>query len=384
MIKENPQSIYDKHNPFLAKLTQRRLLNKEGSQKETLHLAVDISGSTMTYTCGDSLGIYPTNAPQAVTDLLQAFKAMGDESVTLPRTGTVITLKEALERHLSLANPSKAFLTELASTATDPAEQAQLRHLLSPEAKEELKAFLNEREYIDIFEAFPSATVTPQVLVDNLKKLIPRLYSIASAPLRYPNEIHLTVAVVRYTTHNRPRIGVCSTYLADRCLLDAAVLPVYIAPSHFGLPTDTTKDLIMVGPGTGIAPFRAFLQQRAALKATGRHWLFFGDQRSNVDYLYEEEWKAYEKASLLHRIDLAFSRDQQHKIYVQHRMIERGADIWAWLKNGAYFYVCGDAKKMAPDVDQVLHEIVEQHGKQDPKAYIRQMKKEKRYQRDVY
>ena len=380
-------SPYTKQKPFLARLTEKRLLNKEGSGKETRHFVVDISRSGLAYTCGDSLGVYPVNAPEAVVELLQALRCTGDELVKAPRGDVELPFREVLLRHLSLASPTKKFLYSLKDKVTDAGEKASLERLLTPESAAETKAFLAEREFIDLIEAFPSARFTPQTFVGELKKLVPRLYSIASSPVVYPEAVHLTVSIVRYETNQRRRIGVCSTYLADRVPLHEPVLPIYIAPSAFGLPPDDSKDIIMVGPGTGVAPFRAFIQDRAARGARGRNWLLFGDWRRDCDYLYREEWEQYLRQSILNRLDLAFSRDQEYKVYVQHRMLENGAELWKWLQGGAYFYVCGDAKRMAPDVDQALHTIANQHGGlsfEAAQAFVRQLKKDRRYQRDVY
>ena len=389
MITATEDQVYDKKNPFKAQLNEKRLLNKEGSAKETLHFVVDLAGSGLTYTCGDSLGVFPTNAPEAVTELLRALRFKGDEEVTLPRSEEKVSIKEAFTHRLSLAGPTKKFLELLESKVTDPVEKAKLEHLLvmGKVSPDQLKAHLAEREFIDLIEEFPSASFSPQEFVASLKKLVPRLYSIASSPVVYPKEIHLTVAVVRYETNQRQRIGVCSTYLSDRCPIGEPNLPVFVSSSHFGLPEDEAKDIIMVGPGTGIAPFRAFVQERAALGSQGRSWLFFGDQHREFDFLYGDEWEKYLEEGKLNRLDLAFSRDQEHKIYVQDRMIEKGADLWEWLQSGAFFYVCGDAKRMASDVDQALHQIIEKHGnmsQEDAQAFVKQLKKEKRYLRDVY
>jgi sulfite reductase (NADPH) flavoprotein alpha-component len=216
---------------------------------------------------------------------------------------------------------------------------------------------------------------------------MPRLYSIASSARVFPNEIHLTVAVVRYHMTGRDRVGVCSTFLADRVHVNSTPVPVFVSDSHFGPPADGSKDAIMVGPGTGIAPFRAFVQDRIASGATGRNWVFFGDQKHATDFLYEEEWNDYVAKGAVARLDLAWSRDQLTKVYVQDKMRESGAELWAWLKNGGYFFVCGDAKRMAKDVDTALHDIIAQHGAMTPEQaveYVKQMKKDKRYQRDVY
>ena len=378
---------YTKDNPLPAKLLVNRVLNKDGSSKDVRHLVFDIAGSGLTYTVGDSLGVYPTNRPQLVEEIIELLGATGTEPVLPPRMTAPLSLREALTSKLSLADPTRKFLETLAAKAADPREKAQLADLLKPEAKETLELFLGQREYLDLLEEFPSAKLTPQEFVDHLRKLVPRLYSIASSPKAHPGEVHLTVAPVRYESNFRRRYGVCSTYLADRVTRRKTLVPVFVAESHFGLPEDGAKDIIMVGPGTGIAPFRAFVQERVATGATGRNWLFFGDQHAKTDYLYGDEWKQLLADGKMARIDLAFSRDQAKKVYVQDRMREAAAELWAWLKGGAYFYVCGDAHRMAKDVDAALHEIIAQHGGMDAAAaadYVKQMKKDKRYQRDVY
>jgi sulfite reductase (NADPH) flavoprotein alpha-component len=378
---------YTKDNPLPAKLLVNRVLNKDGSSKDVRHLVFDIAGSGLTYKVGDSLGVYPTNRPQLVEEIIALLDATGNEPVLPPRAPAPVSLREALTSKLSLADPTKKIIETLAAKATDPKEKAQLADLLKPEAKETPELFLGQREYIDLLEEFPSAKLTPQEFVDHLRKLVPRLYSIASSPKAHPGEVHLTVAPVRYESNFRRRYGVCSTYLADRVTRRKTLVPVFVAESHFGLPADGSKDIIMVGPGTGIAPFRAFVQERVATGATGRNWLFFGDQHAKTDYLYGDEWKQLLADGKMARIDLAFSRDQAKKVYVQDRMREAAAELWGWLKGGAYFYVCGDAHRMAKDVDAALHEIIAQHGGMDAAAaadYVKQMKKDKRYQRDVY
>jgi sulfite reductase (NADPH) flavoprotein alpha-component len=240
---------------------------------------------------------------------------------------------------------------------------------------------------VDLLAEFPSARPSPQELVEHMRKLMPRLYSIASSPVVHPSEVHLTVAVVRYATNGRERVGVATTFLADRASVGRTPTPVFISHSHFGLPEDGSRDVIMVGPGTGIAPFRAFVQERAAKAAPGRNWLFFGEQRRATDFLYEEDWATWKRQGALTRLDTAFSRDQLTKIYVQDRMRENAAALWEWIKGGAHFYVCGDAKRMAKDVDTALHDVIaEGSGKATSEVadYVKIMKKEKRYQRDVY
>ena len=380
-------SPYTKDNPFLARLVENRRLSAAESEKDTRHFVIDIAGSGFDYQAGDSLGVYPTNDAGAVAEVLAAVGATGEELVQVPREPGAMTLREALTRRLSLAGPTRRTMQFLAEKATDVAEHKRLVALLAAGATDTLAAYLAQREFIDVLTEFPSARPTPQELVEQMRRLVPRLYSIASSPLKHPTEIHLLVAVVRYMSNNRPRLGVCSTYLAERVEPGESTLPVFLTSSHFRLPPDDATDVIMVGPGTGLAPFRAFLQEREARGATGRNWLFFGDQRRATDFLYEEELEAMQTRGILHRLDTAFSRDQANKVYVQDRMRENAAELWAWLQRGAAFYVCGDARRMAKDVDQTLHLIVEEQGGLDPVAttdYVKALKRDKRYQRDVY
>ncbi len=386
-VSTPPFSPYTKDNPLAAKLLENRVLNKDGSSKDTRHLVIDIAGSGLTYKVGDSLGIFPSNRPQLVEELIELLGATGNEPVLPARMSAAISLREALTAKVSLAGPTKKILETLAAKTTDTKEKEQLAALLAPEAKEALELFLGQREYLDLLEEFPGAKLTPQEFIDHLRRLMPRLYSIASSPKMFPGQVHLTVAPVRYESNGRRRYGVCSTFLSDRVTRRKTPVPVFVAESHFGLPADLARDVIMIGPGTGIAPFRAFVQERIATNAPGRNWLFFGDQHAATDYLYGDEWKKLLAEGRVARVDLAFSRDQAKKVYVQDRMREAAAELWAWIKGGAHFYVCGDAHRMAKDVDLALHEIITQHGGMEPAAavdYVKQMKKDKRYQRDVY
>ncbi|EIP99823.1 Oxidoreductase NAD-binding domain/FAD binding domain protein [Opitutaceae bacterium TAV1] len=382
-------SSWTKDNPFPARITGNCLLSKPGSGKETRHFVVSLTGSGLVYKAGDSLGVFPSNRPEDVAGILKALGATGDEPVSpaMLKLPAPLPLREVLASRLALGSPTAKIIQTLAARATAPAEKAKLEGLLGPESKEVLTAFLAEREYLDLLEEFPSARLTPQELVDHLRKLMPRLYSIASSPKPFPDEIHLTVAIVRYQTNGRQRAGVCSTFMADRVTVGETPVPVFVSNSHFGPPEDTSKDAIMVGPGTGIAPFRAFVQDRVAAGATGRNWVFFGDQHSATDFLYEEEWKDYLARGQIAKLDLAWSRDQLLKVYVQDKMRAAAPELWDWIRNGGHFYVCGDAKRMAKDVDTALHDIIaEQAGMTIEQAgeYVKQMKKDKRYQRDVY
>ncbi len=386
---EGLTSAYSKDRPFPARLSENRLLNKPGSAKETRHFVVDLRGSGLHYKAGDSLGIFASNRASEVKEILERLGASGDELVSPVqlRLSAPIPLRLALTDKLALAKPTRKIVETLAAKATNPDEKAKLDGLLASESKDVLAGILEHREFVDLLAEFPSARLTPQEFVDHLRKLMPRLYSIASSGRVYPNDVHLTVAVVRYETNHRERVGVCSTFLSERALVGKTPVPVFVSDSHFGPPEDGAKDCIMIGPGTGIAPFRAFIQDRVASAATGRNWLFFGDQKRGTDFLYEEEWQHYLEKGQLTRLDTAFSRDQLLKVYVQDRLRENAAEVWSWLKGGAHFYVCGDAKRMAKDVDTALHGIIaEQGGLSQEQAvdYVKQMKKERRYQRDVY
>jgi sulfite reductase (NADPH) flavoprotein alpha-component len=389
MLEPAIAPVYSKDNPFPARLKENRILNKPGALKETRHYAVDLSGSGLTYKVGDSLGVFPTNRPSEVAEIIERLGADGDELVSPAglRLPAPVPLRSALASMLALSRPTRKILETLAARSTQPAEKAKLAGLLAPEAKEVCAAFLDEREFVDLLAEFPGAKLAPQEFTDHQRRLMPRLYSIASSPRLYPTEVHLTVATVRYTSNHRERVGVCSTFLADRAELGGTPVPVFVSSSHFGVPDDGERDIIMVGPGTGIAPFRAFMQERVAAGAPGRNWVFFGDRHRATDYLYEPEWSAWRTQGQLTRLDTAFSRDQTIKVYVQDRMREKAAELWAWIQKGAYFYVCGDAKRMARDVDQALHDIVAEQGRMEVAAaadYVKQMKKDRRYQRDVY
>lgn len=373
---------YTKKNPFPARLLANRKLNGEGSGKEVRHYEISLAGSGLVYEAGDALGVMPANCADVVSDLLGVLGCDGEEAVKTP-DGTETSLRLALAQHYDITKPSPELLKAAAERG---AANGELIGLLDPARKEELKKWFWGREIIDVIAGLASP-FTAAEFVALLKKLQPRLYSISSSPKAHPDEVHLTVAAVRYESNGRGRKGVCSTFLADRCT-DETPVPVYVQTSHgFRLPADGSVPVIMCGPGTGIAPFRAFLEEREATGATGRNWLFFGDQRRATDFLYREQLEAWVANGHLARLDLAFSRDQAEKIYVQNRMLENAAELWNWLESGAHFYVCGDASRMAKDVDAALHRIAETAGGMTPEAaaeYIQKLKSDKRYQRDVY
>lgn len=374
------KKAYGKSNPFPAKLLKNILLNKPGSGKEVRHYEIALNGSGLTYEAGDALGVVPVNCQELVDDIIAALKAKPDENVKFG--DNIVSLREALTHHFDVTKPSQEFLAAVAKAAP----QSELTALLVPEKREELKKWLWGRQLIDLLELLPAPMPIAE-FIPLLKKLAPRLYSISSSPKAHPGEVHLTVGAVRYESHGRERKGVASTFLADR-VGDAEFVRVFVQPSHgFKPPGNGDLRMIMVGPGTGIAPFRAFLEERLATGAKGKNWLFFGDQKKDTDFLYDELLTDWQRSGFLTRLDLAFSRDQEKKIYVQDRMLENAAELWSWLEAGAHFYVCGDASRMAKDVDAALHKIVETVGSKsadEAKAYVAKLKSDKRYQRDVY
>jgi sulfite reductase (NADPH) flavoprotein alpha-component len=364
-------SAYHRTNPFPARLIECRPLNGTGSAKDTRHIAIDLAGSGLTYTPGDALGVYPKNCPGLVDELLRAL-AIEDR----------LDLRASLLGECALGRPGDDLLERLVEWAVDPEEADRLSQLRDSEDE-----WIETADILDVLLRHRSVRPDVEEFVSLLPRLQPRLYSISSSLRAHPDEVHLTVGVVRYTKESRVRKGVASTHLGERLRLGDEVR-VFIHPSHrFQLPDQGDTPMIMVGPGTGVAPFRAFLEERQAAGAQGKNWLFFGDQCRATDYLYEEELHKAQQGGLLTRLDLAFSRDQAEKIYVQDRMRERGKELWGWLDEGAHFYVCGDAKRMASDVDRALHQVVVDHGglsAQDAKAYVANLTKTGRYQRDVY
>lgn len=385
MPSETPvPPIYSRKNPFPSKMLVNRKLTLEGSEKETRHFELSLEGSGLAYEVGDSLGVLPTNWPELVEEIIRALHASGEEPVT-GNEGAPESLRQALLNDYQITQPSRQFIQAIAERGG--AAASLLRELLDPLRKGDLDEYLWGMEIIDFLASHPSLRFTPEEFVKLLRKLQPRLYSIASSRKAHPGAAHLTVAIVKYVSHGRNRKGVASTYLAERVDENTRV-PVFIhSAKGFRLPDDDSTPILMVGPGTGIAPFRAFLQERKTSGAKGRNWLFFGEQREKCDFLYRGELEAFQAEGVLTRFNTAFSRDQAWKIYVQHRMLENAAGIWKWLEEGAHLYVCGDAKRMAKDVDAALHAIVEKEGGKTPgqaAEYVEHLKNAKRYKRDVY
>src|SRR2546426_9050226 len=349
---------YTRANPFPARMLVNRRLSGSESEKDTRHFELDLTEWGLSFEVGDSLAVYPTNDPQLVDEIIHALGATGDEQVLRPR-GEPTTLREALLRDYSITQPTPKFLKAIVQRAS---ATPTLGYLLAPDRKHDLETYLWGMEIIDFLLEHPSARFAPTEFIALLTKLQPRLYSVASSLKAYPEQVHFIVDVVRYESNGRLRKGVASSFLAER----ADNVPVPVFPSvakHFHLPEDPVIPIVMVGPGTGVAPFRAYLQERKAIGAKGKNWLFFGSQHQRCDFAYGEEFEAFKKEGLLARLDCAWSRDQAEKIYVQHQMGENAAEIWKWLDGeGAHFFVCGDAKRMAKDVDAMLRKIVQEQG----------------------
>ena len=375
-------ATYSRESPFYAALVDKRPLTREVSSKQTMHLAFSIADSNLKYEAGDACGVIPQNDRQLVSEIIASLKFSPDAPVQLPKCGTA-SLCDALTNHLQITRLTRKMIEAYATIGNCQA----LFDLLVPEQQVQLDKYTWDRGLIDLIHDYPGVLHNPADLVAMLPKLAPRLYSISSSPFAHAGEIHTTIAVVRYRSHDRERGGVCSTLLADRTNTGER-RPIYIHPNKkFRLPSAPETPIVMIGPGTGIAPFRAFLHERRALAATGKNWLFFGERSASTDFLYREELESMLAGGHLTRMDTAFSRDQERKIYVQDRMVEQGTQLWNWIDGGANIYVCGDASRMAKDVDAALHRIVETDGGMSRDAaqeYVQTMKDEHRYHRDVY
>jgi sulfite reductase (NADPH) flavoprotein alpha-component len=380
--KPAPNASFTRTNPVFAPLVDKKDLTHKKSTKTTLHLAFSIEGTGIQYEAGDACGVLPQNDTNLVAEILQALRFNGNERVKCGGEEP-ITLHDALTHHLQITRVNRKMVTDYANLG----QCAPLLLLLDPKQQPDLDRYIYGRGLIDLLFEYPGVVQSPEELVAMLPKLSPRLYSISSSPLAHAGQIHTTVAVVRFNAHNRERGGVCSTLFADRASLSDR-LPLYIQPNkRFRLPANPDAPMIMIGPGTGVAPFRAFLHERRAIGASGRNWLFFGERSAETDYLYRDELESMRSDGHLTRLDTAFSRDQQDKVYVQDRMMEQASLFWSWLQDGASVYVCGDASRMAKDVHAALQGIVEKQGcmtAPEVEEYVQALKEEHRYHRDVY
>ncbi|MBX9743709.1 MAG: hypothetical protein K2X08_00690 [Chlamydiales bacterium] len=371
-------STYNRTHPYIARIKDRYLLTKGGSSKETYHIELDLPCGELPFQVGDSLAVLPENNLQLIEQILQLTSYSGDESVLDPKLKTPLSLQTFLQKKANLSKVHPRFLSLLHKNGTS------LNHLL--EEKQALQDFLASNNILSLLRQMPKGVYSAQEFVDHLMPLTPRFYSIASSPTVFPNEVHLTVSFVSYMCGGEKQYGVASFFLCQQATIESTPIAVYVQPSnHFSLPAPDAS-IILVGPGTGVAPFRAFLQERLAREAKGRNWLFFGERHGATDFYYESFFTELAKQNHL-RLDTAFSRDQEEKIYVQNKLCEHSASIWDWLQDGAFFYVCGNADKMAKDVDAALQHIAATQGnlsQEDARLYLKKLKAEKRYLLDVY
>lgn len=376
--------VYSRANPFYAEVLENINLNGRGSNKETHHLELSLEGSGLEYEPGDSIGIFPQNDPERVDTLIEFMHWNPDESVSINNQGEQRSLREALLSHFEISRITTSLLDKAASVFGNEA----LQEFVSNSSSEEKKAYINGRDVIDLLKDYPPEELEAETFVGILRKLPVRLYSITSSYEANPDEVHLLIGKSIYPdAEGEKRVGVCSGYCIDR-VEPGDTLPIYVHQNpNFKLPEDEETPIIMVGAGTGVAPFRSFMEEREEKDMQGKSWLFFGDQHFATDFLYQAEWQNWLKEGVLTRMDVAFSRDTEEKVYVQHRMLERSKELYEWLEEGAYFYVCGDEKHMAKDVHHTLITILIQEGgfsEEEAENYLSEMRQQKRYQRDVY
>lgn len=377
------ESVYSRNHPFMAEVLDSLNLNGRGSDRETRHVELSLEGSGLSYEPGDAIGVYPQNDPSLVDELISFLQWDPAESVVIGKAGETSSLRDALLHHYEITVLTKPLLEK----ATAFSGSSKLAEWLKPEQKDVLKAYLKGRDLLDLLRDYAPWTLTPADIPALLRKLPPRLYSIASSLHAHPEEVHLTIRKVEYTAHGRERKGVCSVHTSER-LQPGDKLPIFIQSNpNFKPPVQPDTPVIMVGPGTGVAPFRAFLEEREESGVDGKTWLFYGDRHFVTDFLYQTDWQRLLSDGVLTKLDVAFSRDTDEKVYVQHRMLENGQELYQWLQQGAHVYVCGDEKHMAHDVHSALLSIIEQYGgvsSEQAVAYMTDLQEQGRYQRDVY
>jgi sulfite reductase (NADPH) flavoprotein alpha-component len=374
-------TVYHRSHPFMAKIIERTLLCREGSLKETYHLVLDLKGSGISYEVGDCLAVLPSNSSAKVKRLLEVLGFKGSEPIVDRRSGDQSSIQEFLTQKANLNDCPLSLVKKMLESCVNPVQRSYFQELA------EDKMRLKQLDLLELLTGGDQISIDPQELADELRPMMPRFYSIASSMKTVGEEVHLTVAVGKCETLNGDRPGVCTDYLCHQVSLHSSEVPVYIHPHRgFTLPKDRAVSVIMVGPGTGVAPFRGFMQEREHDAGAGKNWLFFGEWHLAQQFFYQEYWESLVRKQIL-QLDLAFSRDQADKIYVQDRMKEKGAELFDWLQKGAFLYICGDASRMAKDVDSALHDILQLHGgftEMEAKSYVKQMRADKRYLRDVY
>lgn len=381
------QRATNRLSPSKIMLKSKHLLTSPTSTRQTYHLVLDISHSQLFFKPGDSLAIYPQNDPSLVEKILDQLSLTGDEMIIEHRSQSPITTRNFFTHQANLSRLNSSLIKYFHKLDISKDHQENLKFLLQEENKPLLLHYINSHHLLDFLKTYKSNSFCPQELCSQLSPLLPRFYSIASSQSYYQRELHLTVALLAFDHQGEKHYGVGSHFLCHLAEPLKTTIRAYIQPSpHFSLPQDDNLSIIMVGPGTGVAPFRAFMQERIQRNAKGKHWLFFGERNEASDFFYKEEWLSLVDNQQL-RLDLAFSRDQQDKVYVQHRIYEQRRDLWQWLQEGALFYVCGDAQRMAKDVETILCVIAEEEGNLTPdqaKEYVKGLKKQKRYLTDVY
>ena len=380
-------STHTKLNPLVTRLKKRYSLTSPNSQKCTMHIEVDLEGSNLEYEVGDSLAVFPHNDPTTVNKIISILGEDKHSLITPKRIEKEISLENFLIKYANISRINKKSLTLIASHLQNQESSSLLTELLDPSKKKELKVFLNNYELWDLLEEFPTQNIPIQEFCDTLTIMPPRFYSIASSMQEVGKEVHLTVALVNYMQNGKTRKGVCSDYLCNQLDINKLDLSCYLQRTKdFHLPSDPNTPIIMIGPGTGVAPFRAFLQERTKNDHTGKNWLFFGERTKENEFLYREYFQNLVQQNRL-ILTTAFSRDQQEKIYVQHRILEHAKEIWEWIQDKAYVYVCGDAQFMAKDVEKALQNIIAAQGymaEEEAKAFLKSLRKEGRYLKDVY
>lgn len=381
------KQLYSRKNPAFISILERILLTKPESTKKTFHLVLDIHSTAITFKPGDAIAIYPENDPLIALEISQFLQQDLKQQVYYARSNKTLSLYELLVRKVNTARLTSNMLKTFCTHTHNSQEKQQLEELLHPQSKEHLTQYLTQTDLIDFLKTYDATNIPLEKFCENLSPLLPRFYSIASSQLAYPHRLELTVVLVEYKKNNRIQYGTGSHFLCNLAKLEETKLAVYIQPAtDFTLPEDSTAPIIMVGPGTGVAPFRGFIQERIIKGHTGKNWLFFGERNRKYDFFYQDFWENLVATKKLN-LDLAFSRDQEDKVYVQHKLLMQAQEIWHWLQEGAYFYLCGDAKQMSKDVEKTLEQIICSQGQMSQEEalnYVKALKKQKRYVKEVY
>lgn len=379
--------LYSRKNPAFISISERILLTKPESTKKTFHLVLDIHNTAITFKPGDAIAIYPENDPLIALEISQFLQQDLDQQVYYARSNKALSLYELLVKKVNTSRLTSNILKTFCAHTQNSQEKQRLEELLHPQSKEHLTQYLTQTDLIDFLKTYDATNIPLEKFCENLSPLLPRFYSIASSQLAYPHRLELTVVLVEYKKNNRTQYGTGSHFLCNLAKLEETKLAVYIQPTtDFTLPEDPTAPVIMVGPGTGVAPFRGFIQERIIKGHTGKNWLFFGERNRKYDFFYQDFWENLVATKKLN-LDLAFSRDQEDKVYVQHKLLMQAQEIWRWLQEGAYFYLCGDAKQMSKDVEKTLEQIICSQGQisqEEALSYVKALKKQKRYVKEVY